>query len=238
MSYGYEGQLWGIANYIDGTLLPRERARLAAWESNARAAGLYEGTVIVSVLQPWNTWDQGMADLAAIVIPNELKRVQAGGPDGDIKAFQWTSPPPLPDVGALLQQQGGALIGAQQHTAALSPVAPPAPVELPAAVLADPTPALQSLVNNMAPEARPGATPQGAPLDPLGSAGVLGDAPQSGSLGASGNSGAPSLSSPAGPADPLDAGASVGASLATLDGWPPWMWLAVLVGAAVVFGRR
>lgn len=234
----YLSTLWGWATFIENELLPRNLAKLNAWVTDARAAGLYEGTIIIAVLQPWNAWEQAHADLAGIAIPTEMKRVQAGGAPGALDAFKWTFPPALPDISTFLAKQGGALAGSAQYTAALSPEAAPAPPAIPAAVMVAPTPALQSVVNNMAPELRPGATPQGAPLDPLGSAGVLGDAPQSGSLGASGNSGAPSLSSPAGPADPLDAGASVGASLATLDGWPPWLWLAVLVGAALVFGRR
>lgn len=227
MSAAYESALWGTATYIDNTLLPQERAKLNAWETAARAAGVYEGTIIVAVLQPWNAWDQGMADLSGIAIPNELKRVQAGGADGDLSAFKWTFPPPLPDIATLLEQQGGALVGAQQHTAALSPVPPPEPVNLPPAVLADPSPALASVVNNMAPESRPGAVAGGAALSPTGMTGVLGDAPQSGALGASGNSGEPALGGGAGPADPLPA-----------SPLPGWLWPLAALAAFVLFTKR
>lgn len=238
MSYGYQNALLGIASYIDNTLLPQERARLDAWLASARAAGVYEGSIIVAVLQPWNVWDQGMADLSSVAIPNELRRVQQGGPDGDIAQFRQTPPPPLPDVGAMVAAQGGALVGAQQHTALMSAATPSEPVNLPPAVLTNATPALQSVVNNLTPTARPGATPQGAPLDPIGSDptatdpasnGVLGDPPQSGNLGAGGNSGASSLTPAAGPNDPLP----------PAESWPVWAWaLAAVAVFLLVSGDR
>lgn len=240
MSYGYQNALQGIANYIDSTLLPQERAKLAKWEADARAAGVYEGSIIVAVLQPWNVWDQGMADLSSVVIPNEMRRVQAGGADGVVSAFNWTFPPPLPDIGAMLAAQGGALVGAQQHTALMSAATPSEPVALPPSVLENATPALQSVVNNLTPTARPGATPGGPPLDPTSPGGVvadenanqgaLGDPPQSGALGAGGNSGAPSLSSASGPNDPLPAE----------TGLPVWGWALAAVALFFVFrgGRR
>lgn len=227
MSYPYENALWGNATYIENTLLPTNRARLNEWETAARAAGVYEGTIISAVLQPWNAWDQGMADLAAIAIPNELKRVQAGGADGNLADFRWTFPPALPDVQELLAKQGGALAGTTQYTAALSPQPAPAPVELPPAVLVDQSPALASVLNNMAPDVRPSATPGGAPLDPVPSSGVLGDAPQSGSLTA-GNVG----------------GAPLTAAMPNVDIAPPasrqaWLWaLAALAAVAVLGGSK
>lgn len=147
MSAGYQNTLSGIANYIDSQLLPTERANLAAWETAARAAGVAEANII-AVLQAWNIWDQATADLSAIAIQKELMRVQAGGPDGIVSQFNPTAPPALPNVPGMLQAQGGALSGAAQYSAPVSPTQVVPAVNIPAAVANDPTAALAGAINN------------------------------------------------------------------------------------------
>lgn len=137
MSYPYENQLVAIATRLEEVTLPTERARLAAWEADARARGVAEANII-AILRSWNIWDQATADLATVSIWQELKRVQAGGTDGDLSKFQPTAPPPLPDIGGMLAAQGGALTGSSQYTKPISPIASP-PVSIPTAVAENPT---------------------------------------------------------------------------------------------------
>lgn len=175
MSYPYENQLWAIVSRIDDSILPTERARLAAWEADARARGVAEANII-AVLRSWNIWDQATADLSSVTIPNELKRVQSGGADGDISKFQPTAPPSLPDIGGMLSAQGGALTGASQYTKPISPIASP-PVTINEAVAANPTTTLTTLQAGLtAPNGNP--TVNNAP----GISGPLGPSPTQSAL--------------------------------------------------------
>ena len=126
----YRIALESLVNNIENNILPINRKRVGDWVTAARAAGIAEANNIISVLQPWNAWDQSTADLSAIVIPTEQIRVQNGGAPGDISKFQPTAPPPLPDIQQMLQAQGGALTGSNQYTAPVSPLPPPPPAEV------------------------------------------------------------------------------------------------------------
>lgn len=129
---GYLNTIFMTAAYIENQLLPQERARLAAWEAAARGAGVHEANVI-AVLRSWNTWEDAVATLATVAIPNEMIRVQNGGAIGNVSQFQPTSPPALPDISGLVTAQGGARTGTDQYSGPISPIESP-PVVLPPAV--------------------------------------------------------------------------------------------------------
>jgi hypothetical protein len=73
-----------------------QHARVTTYVNDARARGVAEWWVIVNVLQPWNAWDQAIADLADITIVLEIKRVQQGGTIGNLANFQPAPAPALP----------------------------------------------------------------------------------------------------------------------------------------------
>lgn len=190
--------LYSIANGIDA-MYPAERARVGAWETEARAKGVFEGNII-AVLGPFNVWEEIVTTLSGGTIPREIMRVQQGGAvpheaewasgntagpttQGDLAPYR---PPPrisLPSIDTILASQGGALAGASQYSGNTSVTVPRQDVAVPASVATSPNVVQTIAAQYPAPPPQtmtpPDGDTQALPYPTSGISGALPTAPSS-----------------------------------------------------------